>query len=278
MFDAKNLLNQIMGAGKGSSGALGDIGGMLGSVLNQAVSGVKEGAADLEQKTGVGAKANDALKNATGKNAGDLLNQAKDIMSKNQLATGAALGGLGALMLGTKGGRGLAGNAVALGGLALVGGLAYRAYKNREAGRPLLEGPVETPPQDSAFGETGDESQDQKTAMLVLRSMIAAAACDGLVDNEERSRIVGRLVEAGMDVHAAKFLDDEFARPSSIEAIVEAAPTPELRAQAFTAARLVIDADTTVERDFLTKFAAKLGLTADEAAHLEAAVGEAKQG
>ena len=43
--------------------------------------------------------------------------------------------------------------------------------------------------------------------MLILRAMIAAAASDGVIDNEERSRIVGGLQNAGLDVHAAKFLD-----------------------------------------------------------------------
>lgn len=279
MIDAKNLLNQFLGAGKGGPGSLAGIGDMIGSVLNQAVSGVKEGAADIEKNTGVGAKANDALTNATGKSAGELLNQAKDIINKNQTATGAAAVGLGALLLGTKAGRSVAGNAAALGGLALIGGLAYRAYKNRQTGRPLLEGPtIETPPADSKFGETGNETDDQKAATLVLRSMIAAAACDGLIDNEERSRIVGRLVEAGMDVHTAKFLDEEFARPATLAAIAAAAHTPELRAQAYTAARLVIDADSQAERDFLTGFAAKLGLSEQEASDLEAAVSDVKAG
>jgi uncharacterized membrane protein YebE (DUF533 family) len=56
--------------------------------------------------------------------------------------------------------------------------------------------------------------------------MIAAAACDGVVDNAERSRIIGALEYAGLDVHAAKFLDGEFAKPATI------APRGGLRAAA----------------------------------------------
>ena len=49
MFDANKLLNQMLGAGAGGGsgnggkgGPLGEIGGLLGSVLSQSVAGVKE--------------------------------------------------------------------------------------------------------------------------------------------------------------------------------------------------------------------------------------------
>ena len=121
MFDANKLLNQMFGAGGGKN-PLGDIGGMLGGLLNDSVAGMKEGAAAIEQKTGIGAKANEALKDATGKSGGDLFEQAKAFATENKVAAGAALGGLGLLLLGTRGGRGLAGSAATLGGLAMVGG------------------------------------------------------------------------------------------------------------------------------------------------------------
>ena len=59
--------------------------------------------------------------------------------------------------------------------------------------------------------------------MLVLRAMIAAAASDGAIDNAERSRVVGALEEAGLDVHAARFLDAEFAKPATIAELAAAA-------------------------------------------------------
>ena len=59
--------------------------------------------------SGIGAKADAALKGATGKSGGELFDQAKTFATENKAATGAALGGLGLLLLGTRGGRGLVG-------------------------------------------------------------------------------------------------------------------------------------------------------------------------
>ncbi|MEQ1782900.1 MAG: DUF533 domain-containing protein [Hyphomonadaceae bacterium] len=270
MFDASKLLNQMFGAG-GANNPLGQIGGMLGGLLNDSVSGMKDGAAAIEQKTGIGAKADAALKGATGKSGGDLFEQAKAFATENKMAAGGALGGLGLLLLGTRGGRGLIGNAATLGGLAMVGGLAYKAWQNHQAGNaPATPAQIEAAPDASPFGVSGNFEQDNATAMLVLRAMIAAAACDGVVDNAERSRIIGALEGAGMDVHAAKFLDAEFAKPATIAVLAAAANTPALAAQAYTAARIAIEPDSMTEKAFLTNLAVALGLDAGLVAQIDA--------
>ena len=276
MFDASKLLNQMFGAGGGNN-PLSQIGGMLGGLFNDSVSGMKDGAAAIEEKAGIGAKADAALKGATGKSGGDFIEQAKAFASENKMATGAALGGLGVLLLGTKGGRGLAGNAAALGGLAMIGGLAYKAWQNFQAGKsPSPPTQIEAAPDASPFGETGNVDQDNAAAMLVLRAMIAAAACDGVVDNEERSRIIGALEGAGLDVHAAKFLDAEFAKPASIAELASAANTPALAAQAYTAARIAIDSVSAQEKAFLSDLASALKLDAGLVSQIDAGAAAAK--
>ena len=276
MFDAKKLLNEMLGAG-GANNPLGKIGGMLGGLLNDSVSGMKDGAAAVEQKTGIGAKTDAALKGATGKSGGDLIEQAKAFASQNKAVTGAAPGGLGLLLLGTRGGRGLVGSAATVGGLAMVGGLAYKAWQNHQAGKaPEAPAQIEAAPDASPFGETGNPEQDNETSMLVLRAMIAAAACDGVIDNAERSRIIGSLEQAGMDVHAAKFLDAEFAKPATIAELAAAANTPALAAQAYTAARIAIEPDGMKEKAFLMNLAVALGLDEGLVAQIDAGASGAK--
>lgn len=276
MFDAKKLLNELFGAG-GANSPLDKIGGALGGLLNDSVSGVKEGAAAIEQKTGIGAKADAALKSATGKSGGDLFEQAKSFAGQNKAVTGAALGGLGLLLLGTRGGRGFVGGAATLGGLAMVGGLAYKAWQKHQAGEaPAAQAQIEAAPDASPFGETGNPEQDNETSMLVLRAMIAAAASDGVIDNAERSRIIGALESAGLDVHAAKFLDAEFAKPATIAELAAAANTPALAAQAYTAARIAIEPDGMKEKAFLMNLAVALGLDAGLVAQIDAGASGAK--
>lgn len=276
MFDAKKLLNELFGAG-GANSPLDKIGGALGGLLNDSVSGVKEGAAAIEQKTGIGAKADAALKSATGKSGGDLFEQAKSFAGQNKAVTGAALGGLGLLLLGTRGGRGFVGGAATLGGLAMVGGLAYKAWQKHQAGEaPAAQAQIEAAPDASPFGETGNPEQDNETSMLVLRAMIAAAASDGVIDNAERSRIIGALESAGLDVHAAKFLDAEFAKPATIAELAAAANTPALAAQAYTAARIAIEPDGMKEKAFLMNLAVALGLDAGLVAQIDSGASGAK--
>jgi uncharacterized membrane protein YebE (DUF533 family) len=285
MFDAKKLLDMMMGAGgQSSSQSQGGMGGLLGSVLGkagqvfgQAAQGVREGAQAIDQRTGASGKADDMVRKASGgQGIGDLFTRAKDMMGQNQLATGAALGGLAGLLLGTKTGRGIAGSAAKVGALAMIGGLAYKAYQNYSAGKPLLGGPVEEAPAASPYGTTGDANHDNETALVMIRAMIAAAASDGMIDNEERSRIVGGLEQAGLDVAAAKFLDTEFATPASIGDLVKAATTPEMAQQIYTAARIAIDPDTAQEKAFLAALAQQLRLDAGFIDHIEAAAIAAK--
>ena len=86
----------------------------------------------------------------------------------------------GALILGTGAGRSLAAAAVKLGGLALIGGLAYRAYQSYQQGRPVLSPDRPAMPQalmpapEGSGFETGAMSHD--AARRCIRAMIAAAA------------------------------------------------------------------------------------------------------
>ena len=297
MFNSRKLLDEMMGAGAasrppapgvsegeaGKPGAAGEAAGfasVIGALFGQATSGLKDAARDVEARTGIGSKADDALKQATGgRGAGDLLAQARELASQNKLATGAVIGGLASLLLGTGTGRGIAVTTAKLGGLAVVGGLAYKALQNYQAGKPLMDlgGGVEPAPAESPFGNTADEEQDRRTAMLIIRAMIAAASADGVVDNAERSSIVGGLEKAGLDVTAAKFLDQEFANPATVEALVAGATTPTIATQVYTAARLAVDPDQPAEQRFLERLAAGLKLEPALVSHIDAAARSARQ-
>ncbi|MGL4242955.1 MAG: tellurite resistance TerB family protein [Beijerinckiaceae bacterium] len=297
MFDAKSLLNMVMGAGQqagqsgglggmlgglmnqaqqgaqGAQGAAGGLAGMVGSVLSQAAQGLQQGGRDLNQASGgMGDKLRDMAGQASGgRSPQDLMQQAKDMIANNPGLAAAAAAGLGGILLGTKGGRGLAMGAAKLGGLALIGGLAYSAYQNYQAGKPLMNAnaPVHAAPQGSGFAE-GD-GDDQERALLMVRAMIAAAAADGIIDNAERSRIIGNLKQAGLDDEANAFLDNEFRNPLDAQGLVDMAGSAEMAAQIYTAARLAIDPDTQEEQDFLANLSSGLGLEADLVAHIDAA-------
>ncbi|MGJ3263301.1 MAG: DUF533 domain-containing protein [Salinarimonas sp.] len=114
---------------------------------------------------------------------------------------------------------------------------------------------------------------DADEALFLVRTMIAAAAADGVVDAAERERLAGAMREAGLDPDDRAFLDDEIAWPRDIEEIADAVTTPEQAARTYAAARLVIEPDTMQEREFLRLLAERMDLRADEIARIEARAG-----
>ncbi|MHB2165380.1 tellurite resistance TerB family protein [Alsobacter sp. R-9] len=270
------VLSQVQQGGTGGSAAGGGLGGLLGAVLGQATQGLQTAGRD----TGATQAINDILGKLAGGPAGDLAGRAKGMAQDNPFASGAALGSLAGLFLGTKAGRGLALDTAKLGGLALIGGLAYQAFRNYQAGKPPLalpgSGEVQPAPAASPFGETGDAAADQAHATVMLRAMIAAASADGVVDDVERGRIVGGLRQLGLSAEAAAFLEGEFARPATPMDLAALAEGPEEAVEIYTAARLTVDPDTREEQDFLASLADQLGIDAELRAHIDAAAESAK--
>jgi uncharacterized membrane protein YebE (DUF533 family) len=273
-----DLLAKLQQAGQGAGGA-GGIADILGQVVGQATSGVREGAGKVDQATGASARMRDVMGQLTGKSPDEMIAQVKELIAKNQLGTGAALGGLGALILGTGAGRGLAGSAVKLGGLALIGGLAYKAYQNYQQGLPPLTGSKAGPatgepqallaaPSGSGF-EADAASNDQ--AALLIRAMIAAAAADGRIDDAERRKIMSGLDQAGLDAEARQFLAGEFENPATIDDLAEASSSPEEAVRIYTAARIAVDIDTDAEHAFLAALADRLDIDDDLVVHIDAA-------
>lgn len=200
---------------------------------------------------------------------GGLAGQAGALLRSN--AGGLIVGGLAGLALGSRTGRGIVGGAAQLGGLALVGGLAYKAFQNYQAGRPLTHfgEDVSPAPASSGFGE--GTHTDQERALLMVRAMVAAAASDGAIDATERQRILGNLKEVGLDDEAAAFLDHELATPLSADRLAMFSTSKELATQIYTAARLAIDPDTEAERRFLSDLARRLDLEEALVQHVDAA-------
>src|SRR5262249_37101337 len=266
-----DLLRNAIGS---QAGGLGDVlaklqkqGGSfaetLRQVLGQATSGVREGANRIDEATGASRYARDAMAQATGRTPEEMLAQLKQLLANNPLGAGAALGGLGALVLGTGAGRSLAGSAVKLGSLALIGGLAYKAYQNYQEGRPIL-GDREPHPEALSVAPDGSGFEPgavtRENAMLLVRAMIAAAAADGRMEDNEKKKIVAELKQAGLESNALEFLIRELSNPAPPDELADAASSPEEGVQVFTAARIAVDPDTEKDHEFLVALATRLGI------------------
>ncbi len=112
----------------------------------------------------------------------------------------------------------------------------------------------------------------RQEAALLVRSMIAAAAADGLIDDAERGAILQRARAAGDDADTLAFLEKELTHPVSAEELVAQTPRS-LSEQVYAASALAISIDTEAERAYLDRLAAGLGIEAGRRRELHAGIG-----
>lgn len=205
--------------------------------------------------------------------AGKAVQMAKD----NPLAAGA----IAAVLLGTGPGRKIAGSAIKLGGLAAIGGLAYKAYQQYKQGQDTGAQPAQKqpellpPPSETPFHPSQAPQGETEFALTLVRAMISAAKADGHIDDEERKKIIGRLHVAGLDTDAENFIEEELKRPLNLDELVAAVQGDAQKVELYTASRLAINADTRAERGYLNLLAGRLGLPDALVDQIESTVEEA---
>ncbi len=200
---------------------------------------------------------------------GDLLNG-----NVGKYATGAAVGGIAAMLLGSKGVRKLGGSVLRYGGAAVIGGLAYKAWQDwqaRKEASPAAQPaePPALPPSGGPFDLSAQRSGDGNDARLaVMRAMIAAAKVDGHIDADERRVLFERIAALSLDAEEKAFLMDELARPLDVAAIAALASSREQAAEIWLASRMVIGPEDPREKAYLEELARRLELPSDLIAHL----------
>ena len=172
---------------------------------------------------------------------------------------------LGGMSTGTKAqlGMGLVGIAMA----------AYEHYTKQNQGSttpapsPSPASPTSAqsllPLRESSLGSSSPASAASPRAadaMLLVQAMVAAAAADGVIDDEERAQMLKRATDAGFDDETRRFLEAELANPKSL-AVIIASARPELATDLYAASCAAIVADTDAERAYLETLGRRLGLS-----------------
>jgi len=194
-------------------------------------------------------------------------------------AGGLAGGALASAFMGKKG-RKLTKSAVKIGGLALVGGLAYKAWQNHKqssgvAGTAPTAGPEPVPavPQGTGFlPAAGDTRGAEQLSQLIVRAMISAAKADGQIDTRESQMILQQVNSAQLDEEDKAFLFAEYSKPLDIDGLVGAVDSPEHAAEVYAASVLVAHPASPAEKIYLDTLARALRLESGLVHELHAAV------
>jgi uncharacterized membrane protein YebE (DUF533 family) len=181
-------------------------------------------------------------------------------------ATGAAAGGALALLLGSKGGRNLAGSALKLGSVAAVGALAWKLYQEHQA----RQVPNAAPSLPAPSFERLPAPQLEEHSRAMLKAVIAAAKADGHMDERERAAVEAELQRMEADPATRRWVEDELKRPVEPADVAAAATTPEMASEVYLVSVLVADDTSTMERAYLDALARELKLAPELKASLEA--------
>lgn len=192
-------------------------------------------------------------------NFNNLLNQILGTMQKNNrsashdtpfkfnsFGSGALIAGLASMLMKRKNTQNLA----KAGSAAALGYIAYKGYQNWQQNRN------QPPLPKQAFEPVGQTAENH--SRTILRTMIAAAASDGLIDEAEKQSIAR---ESGSDPETAAWLAAEYERPATVEEIAAAVGNDEaLAAETYLAARLVCADLSRKEIVFLSRLSQALNL------------------
>lgn len=157
----------------------------------------------------------------------------------------------------------------ALGGVALIVGLALKALPGR-APAPTSASPSDDTSPPAAPRTPFDHAEvSEDEARTMLRAMVAATLADGLMDAAERERLYSALAAANIGGAGRAWLDRELADPADVDELAAAVSSPEQAVRIYAAARLAIEPDTLQERQFLKMLAEALDVPAEAVARLD---------
>lgn len=259
--DIKRIMEQLLGGG-GLGGLLDGIqgGARPGTEMHPGTprgTGNPAGAGGLTDLFGSG---------GSGGGIADILGKLAPPMGGAGQA--AAAGGLLGSVLGGGGGGGL----LRVGGMALMGLLAHRAYGQWK------EQQGEREPTTEEFARLdAPDSQGKPFGLSVLRAMVAAARADGTLDAKEHERIFAEAERMSLSREEKAEIFRLLETTADPGAIARLATTDPQKAELYLASAMVLGgADNASERVYLDALSAALDLPAALRVKLDAQLEEAK--
>lgn len=170
------------------------------------------------------------------------------------LLGGGALG----MMLGSKRGRKMGGQAIKYGALAGVGVLAYKAYQNYQSNNQKAPQPS-MGQQGQPLEQLQGQAQEQR-GLEILQAMIMAARADGHIDANERALLTQEIEKLGPDDELHNWIQQQFNAPLDARALARSSDSPQASREIYIVSAIMIDDQNPMERAWLDQLASALQL------------------
>jgi uncharacterized membrane protein YebE (DUF533 family) len=215
------------------------------------------------------------LKQFTG-TASNAVSSAKSSGLGTGLMGGAAAGGVMALLAGNKSARKFAGKAATVGGAALIGGIAFKAYKNWQQNNQSSSQEHNHSQPTHYSGDQGITADISAEFQLTLiKAMIGAAKADGHIDETEQKRIFDAVEQMSLSAEMKGLVFDLLRQPIYVQELAHGAQNMEQKSEIYLASCLAIDLDNPAEYSYLDKLAGALNLPGDLAQQIRTQAKEA---
>jgi len=175
----------------------------------------------------------------------------RDAMLK-KLGKGAAVGGLLALLVGTRAGRSILSPAIKLGSVAALGAVGYKVFENWKEQQGITgEGT-------SIANLEGPAAKERST--VILKAMIGAAKADGSIDATEQATIIEQIKASGLEDSATELLMAEMQKPLNVSEIAAMSDSPEMGVELYLASMVVTGEKNADEQKYLSDLARSIFL------------------
>lgn len=199
------------------------------------------------------------------------------------LVGGLAAGGLLGVLVGNKKARKTVGKvatgAAGIGGAAILGAVAFNAYKKWQDGKsaPNTTAPTSQTPvlEANNFDPVTATAHDgQPFQVTLIKAMIAAANADGHIDAQEQAAVFEAVNEMQLEPADKALIFDTLQNPPDIQTIASMSNGLEQSSEIYLASRMAIDPDHPLEKRYLDDLAQQLALPADFVTHLEGQIAQ----
>jgi uncharacterized membrane protein YebE (DUF533 family) len=171
------------------------------------------------------------------------------------LGAGALLGGVAAMLLGTKTGRKISGGMLKVGSVASVGAVAYTAYQQWAK----QSGTASTASQDAPIATLTGVAADERS-LTILRAMVAAANADGEIDANEIAAINDQMARLDLPEDSQQWLRKEFQSPRSAYGVAALSDSPAAAAEIYAVSSVVVDHQSPQESAYMEQLRQALKL------------------